>query len=68
MPAELCPVCRGSGKLDDLACVDSTACNVKVMCHGCDGKGWVDTYHGLGRCNWPREFKDPYEEGYTLAN
>lgn len=31
--AEVCPLCRGSGKRDE-ALDDQN-------CHGCDGKGWV---------------------------
>jgi len=37
MHAEKCPICEGSGKLPDL--MDESCYKV---CHGCDGKGWVE--------------------------
>lgn len=39
--AELCPVCKGSGKI--LQPIDSQCTGVPFseVCHGCDGKGWV---------------------------
>jgi len=33
--AEICPVCKGSGKVN----ADSTA--YTIICHGCGGMGWV---------------------------
>jgi len=33
--AEICPVCKGSGKVN----ADSTA--YTIICHGYGGKGWV---------------------------
>ena len=39
MAAELCPVCKGSGrKIDTDGCVPG-----EKICHGCNGKGWVET-------------------------
>jgi hypothetical protein len=34
MHSELCPVCKGSGKIND------------ITCHGCNGKGWVEVKNG----------------------
>ena len=34
MKAQICPVCRGSGKYKDSK-------NVEQICHGCNGKGWI---------------------------
>lgn len=35
--AEICPVCKGSGKLEDITPIDIR----EKSCHGCNGKGWV---------------------------
>ena len=36
--AELCPVCKGSGKY----AIEGPLCTtVEHVCHGCTGKGWV---------------------------
>ena len=44
MPAELCPVCFGKGKWSEPLDPESTnAVPVSVVCHGCGGKGWVET-------------------------
>jgi len=37
--AELCPVCKGSGKVSGNGETGSSV--ITVTCHGCDGKGWV---------------------------
>jgi len=42
MAAELCPVCEGTGKIFDK--INSTAYEPYYRCcHGCNGKGWVET-------------------------
>lgn len=38
--AELCPVCKGSGRLD-LFGVSANVPPTTVQCHGCTGLGWV---------------------------
>ena len=42
---EVCPVCKGLGKVFDETMMDYgiTTPNIynKVNCHGCNGKGWV---------------------------
>ena len=46
MSAELCPVCKGSGAILDPAYGQQTSSSgvpVTKPCHGCNGKGWVDT-------------------------
>jgi len=36
--AEICPICKGKG----VVLVDPRGTsNEKVVCHGCNGKGWV---------------------------
>lgn len=40
--AELCPVCKGSGKYKKYFTTFSTgAIYTEMTCHGCGGKGWV---------------------------
>ena len=44
MSAELCPVCNGSGwytPSPDPGCI---AYPTKRQCHGCGGRGWVETH------------------------
>jgi len=38
--AELCPVCRGAGRLPMFPAGTSTA-GPTVACHECEGSGWV---------------------------
>lgn len=40
MSAELCPVCKGIGKLYDPIC-DAAVTAATKICHGCGGMGWV---------------------------
>ena len=41
--AEKCPVCSGTGKI---RCDPNTAyLGPKKICHGCNGKGWVEIEH-----------------------
>ena len=43
MKAVLCPICNGSGEVDD-STIDGpevTTIHMK-LCHGCGGKGWVE--------------------------
>ncbi len=45
MSAERCPVCGGSGKYFDPPSLTSvTVPEEGRTCHGCGGKGWVETY------------------------
>jgi len=40
--AEICPICKGEGKLQ-LGTLPSTTYTVNTkICHGCGGKGWVE--------------------------
>ena len=40
--AEICPVCKGSGKYKDYTDCNYTATvYVERTCHGCSGTGWV---------------------------
>ena len=41
MSAERCPVCNGSGKVHGLAPIGTMPTEV---CHGCGGRGWVETH------------------------
>ena len=41
--AELCPVCRGSGKYTPMFNPGCAALPTERSCHGCFGRGWVDT-------------------------
>ena len=35
---EICPVCKGTGKIFENG---YAYINKKKVCHGCDGKGWI---------------------------
>lgn len=40
--AEICPVCKGTGKYKEyLDYVTTTQAYCEKTCHGCSGKGWV---------------------------
>lgn len=40
--AEICPVCGGSGQLQDYCNVGSAGTNIGYKtCHACQGDGWV---------------------------
>ena len=42
--AEICPVCKGTGKyVQQLNPTNTTGINssISFTCHGCNGKGWV---------------------------
>lgn len=42
MKAEMCPVCKGTGKyVEYLNYCTNTAPYTEKTCHGCSGKGWV---------------------------
>jgi len=53
MHAEKCPVCGGSGKIED------------NKCHGCNGLGWVEV-HDFWPVNIPRPciVYQPYQPDY----
>lgn len=38
--AEVCPVCKGSGKVFSSSS-NTTATSIQETCHGCDGDGWI---------------------------
>lgn len=40
--AVMCPICGGSGELDDIGYRGSSSWIAKKNCHGCGGKGWVE--------------------------
>ena len=42
--AEICPVCKGTGKVPDPNKYNSTALKDLVPCHGCNGLGWVTVW------------------------
>ena len=42
MKADLCPVCKGSGKYTDPPDPVSISVPMPRPCHGCNGKGWVE--------------------------
>ena len=43
MKAVLCPVCNGSGEVDDYTMDGRELVTIhKKLCHGCGGKGWVE--------------------------
>ncbi|HEC65622.1 MAG TPA: hypothetical protein ENI23_10020 [bacterium] len=42
--ARVCPVCNGSGRYDIVPSGTSTM--PSQVCHGCDGKGWVEVGSG----------------------
>ena len=50
MKAELCPVCKGSGKLGDLWC----------KCHGCKGRGWIKVGGDVDTQNYPFYEPNPW--------
>lgn len=40
--AEICPVCGGSGQLQDYCNVGSAGTNIGYKtCHACQGDGWI---------------------------
>ena len=60
MAAERCPVCYGSGHLSVVVGDEQYRQVVAVgdltkVCHGCFGRGWVNTGCNHGRCSccWP---------------
>lgn len=45
--AQLCPVCKGEGKITKVETYGNlTSCRAsyQVTCHGCKGTGWVTVY------------------------
>lgn len=44
MGTEICPVCSGAG---NVPCI-GPGTNPAAICHGCNGKGWVETYNESG--------------------
>ena len=51
--AERCPVCYGTGKYDNL------------ICHGCNGKGWVEVSDGNGWYPWTITWEDQRDWKYN---
>ena len=41
-PAELCPICKGVGRIQVDRDNTTTAPMEEKICHGCDGKGWIE--------------------------
>jgi DnaJ-class molecular chaperone len=39
---ELCPVCNGNGNVVPVNDGTTTSVPSPVICHGCNGKGWVE--------------------------
>ncbi len=47
MKAELCPVCKGTGKYVRFPYLAGTnAAEYEQVCHGCGGQGWVQVPEG----------------------
>ena len=46
--AELCPVCKGVGKVASVPDRETTAACTAEICHGCNGKGWVEVSDKAG--------------------
>jgi DnaJ-class molecular chaperone len=44
MSAEKCPVCCGAGTLALAPTPGTTSASGLQTCHGCGGKGWVETW------------------------
>jgi hypothetical protein len=44
--SEICPVCKGCGELPNLLKVPNPLTEpkvgIRIRCHGCNGKGWVE--------------------------
>lgn len=40
--AEICPICRGSGKVKEETY--TTAGAIEKVCHGCGGRGWITVH------------------------
>ena len=40
--AQMCPVCKGRGKIPGHKDMGSTVIENGKTCHGCDGRGWVE--------------------------
>ena len=41
--AVICPVCSGAGEVKDYTIDSTTSTTVHMkLCHGCNGKGWVE--------------------------
>ena len=62
--AQTWPICGGSGKLPDDG--KSTAVTHPI-CHGCNGKGWVEVFDAMpvGNWPWPKPSEIPNETRYT---
>lgn len=54
--AEKCPVCEGEGRLKKV--VGGGIGSEDLLCHGCDGKGWVTV--GV---EYPIVYKPDYDKG-----
>ena len=55
MKAVLCPVCSGTGKVQDYHDI-----RAYITCHGCGGRGWVEVSNG------PPMFWPQYDTGDDL--
>lgn len=61
MHAEICPVCRGSGKKYVWLANphETTALQYQeVICNGCDGKGWITVVGSI--------YEEPYYPNYPV--
>jgi DnaJ-class molecular chaperone len=55
--AEICPVCQGKGKI--LENFPSDTAIREVVCHGCNGRGWVVVDNNItytNRCYSPKQY------------
>lgn len=55
MRAVLCPVCNGSGEYYKPPGSWSTAPSEVKVCHGCQGKGWVEVHEDYQTISIPSQ-------------
>lgn len=64
MQAVICPVCKGSGKVNEvwvnLPKMTAREDSKEVTCHGCDGRGWVEVSGDEPGYPWPIVSINPY--------
>ena len=60
--AQECPVCNGCGKYSSSGWTNATV----VVCHGCNGKGWVTVEQQETRISWG-DYANSTSPNYTLT-
>uniref|UniRef100_A0A6M3JMN4 Putative DNA primase/helicase n=1 Tax=viral metagenome TaxID=1070528 RepID=A0A6M3JMN4_9ZZZZ len=61
--AVICPVCGGTGKYKYDVGTESS----QVQCHGCNGKGWVETGNEELAPMYPTWPYYPYQPYYPIS-